>query len=82
MFWGDETAGLCHIINERGKRGLSGLKFVDGLLDVIEKGMPFEGKDPERFNIAYRGRVAVIAFELRGNETTALLTAFLTKKQE
>jgi hypothetical protein len=45
-----------------------------------QKGTAFPGKNPERLNVAYKGKVAVIAFELRGSETTALLTAFHTKK--
>ena len=80
LFWGDSSAGLCHIIEEREKRGISGIKFTDGLSDVIERGVAFDGRDPDRLNIAYRGKVAVIAFELRDTETTALLTAFHTKK--
>ena len=80
LFWGDDSAGLCHILKEREKRGISGKKFIEGLADVIEKGVAFSGKDSNRLNVAYKGKVAVIAFELRGTETTALLTAFHTKK--
>ena len=80
LFWGDDTAGLCHIIKEREKRGISGQKFVNGLSDVIEKGTSFSGKDPEKLNVAFKGKVGVITFELRKIETTALLTAFHTKK--
>jgi len=80
IFWGDKTAGLCHIIAGRNKRGTNGRKFAIELGDVIKNGIEFAGKDVNRFNIAYKGKVAVIAFELRGVETTALLTAFLTKK--
>ena len=80
LFWGDETAGLCHIMKERESRGSSGRKFAESLSDVVEKGVAFSGKDSNRLNIAYKGSVAVIAFELRGTETTALLTAFRTKK--
>ena len=80
LFWGDETAGLCHIVIERKNQGLSGLKFVKTLPDVIENGRAFEGKDSDRVNIAYKGKIAVIVLELRGTETTALLSAFHTKK--
>jgi len=80
LIWGDSTVGLCHIIKEREARGISGKKFTDGLSDVIEKGVAFPGKDPDRLNIAYKGKVAVITFDLRDTETTALLTAFHTKK--
>jgi hypothetical protein len=80
LYWGDEKSGLCHILKEREKRGLSGKKFADGLADAIEKGAAFPSKDPSRLNIAYRGKVAVITFELYNIETTVLLTAFHSKK--
>ena len=80
IYWGDEKSGICHIIKERKDRGMSGKKFVDDLTDVIEKGKSFQGKESDRMNIAYKGKVAVITFELYNTEVTALLTAFHTKK--
>ena len=80
LYWGDDSSGLCHIIKEREKRGIDGQKFARDLPNVIEKGKAFQSKEPDRINIAYKGKVAVITFELHGIETTALLTAFHTKK--
>ncbi|MCL2194502.1 MAG: hypothetical protein FWB76_00925 [Oscillospiraceae bacterium] len=80
LFWGDDKAGLKHIIQERNKRGTNGTKFIENLSDVVENGEAFPNKNPNRMNIAYRGKLAVVAFDVRGSEVTALLTAFLTKK--
>jgi hypothetical protein len=78
IFWGNDSAGLQHIINERNKRGISGVKFVRNLGNVLRYGQQFKSKQPERLNIGYKGQVAVITFELYGTETTAVLTAFKT----
>jgi len=79
LFWGDDNAGLCHIIKNRSKSGISGKKFADALSKIIDNGKTFPGRSSNKLNIAYKGKVAVIAFELKGIETTALLTAFQTK---
>ena len=82
VFYGDKTAGLHHIVAERNKRGTSGQKFAGELGAVIEKGVAFAGKNDQRMNIVYKGKIAVVAFELRGTETSALLTAFYTKNKD
>jgi hypothetical protein len=51
---------------------------VRNLGNVLRYGQQFKSKQTERLNIGYKGQVAVIAFELRGTETTAVLTAFKT----
>ena len=79
VFWGDKTAGLCHIIEGRNKQGLNGIKFVRGLDRLFANGKGFESRNPNRYNIAHKGDVAVITFDIRGHETTALLTSFRTK---
>jgi len=38
VFWGDDTAGLDHILKERLERGINGTKFVENLADVVENG--------------------------------------------
>ena len=82
LFWGDETAGLMHIISRRNRAGISGVKFSQELTDIIEKGNYFNSKksDPNRYHVAYKHRVAVITFEIEREETTALWTAFHTRK--
>ena len=81
MFWGDESAGLCHIINQRRMRGVNPQKLLQEIPVVIERGtMGENANNPNRENIFHKDKVVVIAYELRGKETTAVLTAFLTKK--
>jgi hypothetical protein len=79
LFWGDETAGLCHIVKRRKEEDDNPVKFLKNINIVIENGEIFQNKrNPERMNIAYKGKMAIITFELLGIETTALLTAFYT----
>jgi len=79
LFWGDKTAGLCHIVRRRKEEGNNPEKFLKNISMVIEKGKVFQNRqNPERVNISYKGKMAVVTFELLGTETTALLTAFYT----
>jgi hypothetical protein len=81
LFWGDERSGLSHIITRRKEEGNNPAVFLKNIADVIERGQAFSNnKYPDRISIAYKGKVAIIALELRGTVTTALLTAFDTKK--
>ena len=65
-------------MNERKNRDRSGIKFSRLLTDVVEKGESFPNRDDpiNKLNIAYKGKVAIITFELYHTETTALLSAF------
>ncbi|MCL1832611.1 MAG: hypothetical protein FWG45_06875 [Oscillospiraceae bacterium] len=76
IFWGDKTAGLCHVVSKRDK------KFARSVSAILENGVSFKNDSPNKLNIAYKGRLAVITFDLRGTETTALLTAYFTQKQK
>ena len=81
LFWGDETAGLCHIIGQRQKDRINIEKFLKELPTIIERGKVGDNRGNfDRENIYYGGKVIVIAYELRGTEATAMLTAFNTKK--
>jgi len=77
LFWGDDFAGLCHIIKNRKARGEDPKKILALLTRIVEKGTLVENqKYRDRINVAYDNKVAVISFELRKTETTAILTAF------
>ena len=79
IFWGDETAGLCHIIGQRRMRDINTTKFISEIGQTIERGKVGPDRNyPERENIFYKNNVVVITYELRGEETTAVLTAFRT----
>jgi len=80
LFWGDETAGLCHIINQRRMKGINPSKFMSELGQTIEQGESGPDRNhPDRTNIFYKDKVVVITYEIRGVETQAVLTAFRTK---
>jgi hypothetical protein len=78
LFWGDESAGLCHIIKRRKENGLNVTKFLADLPHAIEYGKVGENEDSpsDRVNIFYKNTVVVIAYELRGDDAQAVLTAY------
>ena len=82
IFWGDDTAGLCHIINQRRKDHMDVKKLLRDLPSIISRGtLGSNSNSPNRENIFFGDKVIVITYELRGAETTAVLTAFSTKKK-
>jgi hypothetical protein len=82
LFWGDGRSGLSHIVKRRKEEGANPAVFLKNIANVIEKGQMFgNNKYPDRINLAYKGKVAIIAFDLRETETTALLTAFDVKNK-
>jgi len=77
LFYGDETAGLCHIVNQRRMQGKNPNKLLSDLAAVIENGKLGKNENSDKkANIFYKGKVVVVAYELRDKETTAVLTAF------
>lgn len=82
LFWGDDTAGLRHIIKQRQKEQVNVGKFLSELPTVIERGTVGSNRgNPNRENIHYGNKVIVLTYELKGAETTAVLTAFMTRKK-
>ena len=81
LFWGDDTAGLCHILQERSLQDISIPKLLSDLPHAIEYGEVGENQnDPgTRENIFYKDIVIVITYELRGQDTQAVLSACRTK---
>lgn len=78
LLWGDDKAGLKHIITQRTKQGFTQEKldkFFSELGNVIETGT-LSKNDRGTFELAKEGKVAVISPELHGNSFTFLLTAF------
>ena len=80
LIWGDDTAGLAHIIKQRQKQNIDVAEFFSDLGDVIENGRISKGREG-KFEILHNGKLAVISPELRGNKLSFLLTAFKTRKK-
>jgi len=82
LFWGDESAGLCHILNERSLQNISMSKFLSELPVAIKKGRVGENRNHPgtRENIYYKNSVIVVSYELRGHETQAVHTAYRVTK--
>jgi len=77
IFWGDGTAGLSHIINQRRKDKINIKQLLVDLPTVISRGTLGENANsPDRENIYYKDIVIVITHELRGEKVVAVLTAF------
>jgi len=80
LFWGDETAGLCHIISQRRKDQINIRQLLKELPTVVEKGnLSDNANSLDKVNIFYKDKVVIITYELRGESVTAILTAFTTK---
>lgn len=78
VLWGDDKAGLKHIITQRTKQGFTQEKldkFFSELGNVIETGA-LGKNDRGTFELSKDGKVAVVSPELHENNFTFLLTAF------
>ncbi|MDR1452674.1 MAG: hypothetical protein LBJ25_01680 [Candidatus Margulisbacteria bacterium] len=81
LIWGDENAGLAHIVKRRSQEKIDTKEFLSDIPDVIENGVIAKGRSG-RFEILYKNKMAVIAPEIYGNKLKFLLTAFKTRKNE
>jgi len=80
LFWGDGSAGLSHIIEQRRKDHINIPQLLNELPMAIHNGTLGDNANSlDRVNIYYKDKVVVIAYELRGETLTAVLTAFRTK---
>lgn len=82
LLWGNDKLGLQHIIRQREKQGINVTDFVKDLANVIENGDYRKKNDRGNIEIMYKGKVAVIALEYKGNKITYLLTAFKTHSKK
>jgi hypothetical protein len=80
LVWGDETAGLAHIIKRRGEQGINIADFLSDLAEVVEKGGISKGRNGN-LEILGNGKMAIISLELKGDKLTFVLTAFKTRKK-
>jgi hypothetical protein len=80
VFWGNDKAGMQHIIKQRTARGESPQKILSSLGKVIENGVVSDGKYGN-WEIRHGGHVAVIAPELHGRKVNYVLTAFYERKK-
>jgi phage-related protein (TIGR01555 family) len=81
LVWGNERAGLKHIILQREKQGIDTNKFLSNLDEVITKGRIEKSKRTGNFEILHEGKLAVISPEFKGNKLVFVLTAFRTRKK-
>lgn len=84
LVWGDDTAGLQHIIKQRSEQGFSKEKLEDllfNLEDVISSGTILKNTKGT-FEIFKQGKVAIVSPELRGNHLTFLLTAYKSRSKK
>lgn len=84
LIWGDNNAGLQHIIKQRSAQGFTDEKLKDllsSLEDVISSGT-IAKNDRGTFEIYKHGKVAIISPELRGSRLTFLLTAYKSRSKK
>lgn len=78
LVWGNDTAGLQHIIKRRKEEFENLGKLLKSLTEVIEKGnLSYLSKG--KFGIEYKGKRAVIEPHAYGKEFQFLLTAYHLK---
>jgi hypothetical protein len=82
LIWGDDTAGLQHIIKQRETQNIDTKQFFNDLTEVVEKGKMLGKNSRGNFEILYNGKEAVVSPELQGNKITFLVTAFKTRRKE
>ncbi len=79
LVWGDDYAGLKHIIRQREKQGIDINDFLSDLTDTIENGDFIKKNDKGNYEFLYNGKMAIVAPEYHGNKLTFLLTAYKTR---
>ena len=81
LIWGNERAGLQHIIKQREQQGIDATDFLSNLEEVITDGRIQKSEKTGNFEILHAGKMAVIAPEFKGNKLMFVLTAFKTRKK-
>ena len=80
LVWGDESRGLCHILERRKYPEEKKKEFLSSLGNVIEKGSLSLNKEG-RFEVFYENKIAVISPDFNGDKKIKfLLTAFKQRK--
>jgi hypothetical protein len=80
LIWGDETAGLAHIIKRRTEEGINVSALLSDLGELIENGKKGDGK-MGKFEILGYKKMAIISPELRGEQFVFVLSAYKTRKK-
>ncbi|MFV0627034.1 MAG: anti-CBASS protein Acb1 family protein [Alphaproteobacteria bacterium] len=75
LIWGDDEMGLQHIIKRRKETNQPIGRLFESLTEVIEKGNISEGKKG-RFEINYKGKLAIIEPKLYNETINFLFTAY------
>ncbi|NCN09704.1 MAG: hypothetical protein GW938_07660 [Leptospira sp.] len=84
LIWGNEKAGLCHIISKRESENYDINKFLLVLPKIIENGIAKTNKnDPNRVDIIHENPRAIAVISLLKNEryNPWLITSFKLRKK-
>jgi hypothetical protein len=81
LIWGDETAGLAHIIKRRTEQRIEINSFLSDLGEVVENGKMRKNLDTGNFETLHNRKMCVIAPERIGNNLAFVLTAYKTRKK-
>lgn len=80
LFWGNNERGLAHILYRRTQQHIDTQNFIKNLSTVIKEGRISVNKK-NRFEILYKGKMAVVDTEIMGKKKNYILTAFKTRKK-
>jgi len=82
--WGDERAGLAHILAARAAQGIDGERWIRAtLLEVLLDGVPINLRGPagaQRIDLVWQGHSAVLALHRHGVRENWILTGFPLRK--
>jgi hypothetical protein len=82
LVWGNDDAGIKHILKRREEQGINTDEFMKNLSEVVEKGNFRKKNERGNFEIMHEGKMAVISPEWNGTKITFLLTAFKTHSKK
>ena len=81
LVWGDENAGLAHIIKRRSEQEINVKELLSDLAEVIEKGKLKKQNAKGNFEILRNRKMAIISPAYHGNKFTFVISAFKTRKK-
>lgn len=79
LVWGDDYAGLQHIIKRRKEEGEDVNWLLSGISEVIEKGKA-RLNNRGNYEIWHNGRMAIVAINFEKSKMTLMLSAFKRSK--
>ena len=79
LVWGNNLAGLCHIIKRREETNINSTEFLSNIADVIENGSLTVSNG--KFYIWKDKKKVVLSIDFNGENVRFIITAFMQRKE-